>query len=300
MFAFNQAQYKKFEAFRKKKPLETRCAGLDVGVSKIVRGVLGKRVAQATTNFEAIVQSSPEQVKAVQHFTLFKLKKLNVWYYHVKDNFLNIDANIVKGITMAKRTDYNECRVLIHKSCLDDFIQTVGSVDLLYIYCESGNYYNCSFYSRNTKGAHIVFFNKLVAFNGQHPELDGAVKIIYTNLISQINADPEVQQDVLLRLLYMKTTASNDPYPDTVDNYLRHVFLKIQYAISRNTGIKIDGSKFSFEGPLSNILSERGLITVANKSIHDTKYQANTISSAIYFNMPSETNLNNKHLSIQL
>ncbi|MGI4815656.1 MAG: hypothetical protein ACRYGG_20300 [Janthinobacterium lividum] len=276
VFSFTDGEYKKFDIFRKKNAID--CVYYN--------------------------PTDDNRVKNVLHYSFGIDKKplVDRWYYTVRGDFANLDISIIKSVTTDKRPSYNEFRVLISKERFQEFLNYCDMIDLFNCYeqTESGNL-NCSFYLKNINGLAAIFLQKIEEFNQTHQSLTSGgfpINVIYTNVIANFVSDDDIVQDVLLRLLYMKYMSSNDPYPETYEQYMRMVMLKIQYAISRETNIKMEVSKHAFEGPLPNVLSERGLVTVADRRVHNKVFQTNTMNSAIFFNTPSKTNLNNENISI--
>lgn len=230
------------------------------------------------------------------------IKQKGIWYYNLDDEaFLNIDAHICKAITMETRTKYDEYRLLVKSEYFDNFLRYCECASIVKIYNEYAGVYNCSIYVLNVIGNLEIFFEKLNAFNAQFSTTTPVIQMIYTNVIKAPRIkDPQVIQDNTLRLLFMKTTGSNDPYPKNYDQMQILIILKIEYAMSKHTKIKMAASKYPFEGPFANVLSERGLMTVADVNIHDKEFIANSMSSSVFFNTLSKTNLNNENLPVAL
>lgn len=310
-----------------------------------------------TKNLNIKVESWAEAQKLynlnrpIIHANNQKIFSEHYWYYFTKEHFSEMDGNVLKSVTMGKKSEYNEFRVLILKSEFNSFVRYCKWIDIFTFYCESFGYLNCSFYIRNTKDSAHHFLEQIDEYNNafkreaftatnnsphaqpsdqfainieENPDRiftmsndstsaqieeqrlafekslnHSPIQLIYTNALPSNSVDESKHHENYLRLLYMKRTNSNDPYPNSAQKELAFNLIKISYHIARATNTKIDSSKSPIIGAMSNVFSERGLVTVADVRVHNKPFKENTMNSAIFSNMPSKTNLNNENLVVK-
>lgn len=215
----------------------------------------------------------------------------NNWYWFM--DFLRIDTlnnEIVKFIKAGKPFKFAEFYLQISSEELKYLLQNTSCVQLLYLHSAKENDYFCiSIYFLNTLENILSIIDRLVLLNRS--------TILYTNIAENLSTDSNFIRHQTIMLLFMKQTGNLHPYPTTYEEALLLTIIKIKYSMAVGSKLCF-GSKHKFEGPLTNILSERGLLMTSDVDVHDKFYENNTLNSSIFFNVPSLININNKNLPI--
>lgn len=124
--------------------------------------------------------------------------------------------------------------------------------------------------------------------------------IIYTSINKILLGDAALIEQFDVRTIFMKETDKIHPYPENIEEALRECIIKITYSMARATHSCYAGSKHKFEGPMTSMLSERGLVAASDPDVHGKKFQSNSLNEAIFINSSPRINSNNSNLPVYL
>lgn len=230
--------------------------------------------------------------------------------------FSDLKKKITKNITMLITIPIEEIRIIIRADIFQNLLKHCKYITSFYVYLISTYktvvFYNVSlFYKKNVtsnfykllyiltkKNSNISIANKTITLNDEILKFwqnRTPFQIIYSTYFEMFTPTQLIENKI--RILFMKECNKNFPFAENIAEASLYTIIKLKIEISNRIEIKIGGSKHSENGPMLNIVTERGLYNTQDTAIHNKTYDINGLQSSILFNIPIRNNLHNTQLS---